>query len=320
MLLTLIALLSAVPGWADSCGSLIPASAGGSFPSEGQISLRWLGTANYELVYEDEVVLLDAYYDRGPRNRPVGITSESITRADAILIGHGHFDHISDAAAVARRTGAPVIGAESSIGFLRSVGVPAGQIRVVTGRGGEILRFKGFTVEPILAHHSVLSPPVVAKFRDAIGAVLGPPTEAEKAAESAIRARQSRDTTLETTGTLAYLFTFGGKFRIIFLDSAGPITGEERALMKRIGRTDAAIVAYQGQYLARAQIARTLPLIRLFNPSLYLPSHHDEIAGLFPDLGIEPLFMAIRDLLPHTKTIAPLYRSPICLDLTRNAR
>jgi hypothetical protein len=48
---------------------------------------------------------------------------------------------------------------------------------------------------------------------------------------------------------------------------------------------------------------------------LSLPSHHDEIAGLFPDLGVEPLFMALRDAMPQTKTIAPLYRSPICLEV-----
>jgi L-ascorbate metabolism protein UlaG (beta-lactamase superfamily) len=261
------------------------------------------------------VILLDAYYDRGPRNRPIGITAAAVTHADAILIGHGHFDHVSDAAVIARKTGAPVIGAEQSIGFLRSLGVPARQLRFVTGRGGEVLRFKGFTVEPILARHSILAGPVVAKFREAIAAVLGPPSDAEREAEIAIRARQSGDTTLETAGTLAYLFTFANEFRLIFLDTAGPITAEERALMKRIGQTDVAIVAYQGQYLARAQIANTLPLIKLFNPAIYLPSHHDEIAGLFPDLGIEPLFMALRDEMPQTSTIAPLYRSPICLEL-----
>jgi hypothetical protein len=75
-----------------------------------------------------------------------------------------------------------------------------------------------------------------------------------------------------------------------------------------------AIIAYQGQYLAEAQMAVTLPLIRLFRPNLYIPTHHDALAGYFPDLGVEPLFMAIRDQLPGTVTIAPLYLTAICLD------
>jgi hypothetical protein len=40
-----------------------------------------------------------------------------------------------------------------------------------------------------------------------------------------------------------------------------------------------AIVGYIGQYVAKRQIAATLPIIKLYNPGLYLPAHHDEIAG-----------------------------------------
>ena len=83
--------------------------------------------------------------------------------------------------------------------------------------------------------------------------------------------------------------------------------------MERIGGVDIAIVAYQGQILARPQVAAALPLVTLFHPQLYLPAHHDELAGLFPDLGIEPLLMAIRDDLPGTRAVATLYRTPICL-------
>ena len=81
--------------------------------------------------------------------------------------------------------------------------------------------------------------------------------------------------------------------------------------MARIGGTDLSIVAYQGQYLAERQVAATLPLVKLFHPSLYLPAHHDAIAGLFLDIGVEPLLMAIRDELPGTTTMSPLYRTPV---------
>jgi L-ascorbate metabolism protein UlaG (beta-lactamase superfamily) len=297
------------------CSNLVPAAVGGPTSPASVIQLRWLGTANYELVYGKTVVLLDAYYDRGPRNRPIGLRPDAITRADLILVGHAHFDHISDAAAVAIKTGSLVVGAPLSIKVVRDLGVPSVQTRLVTGRGGELLRFEGFTVQPILARHSVLAPAVLAKFRAAIREVIGPPTAADSLAEAAIRRRGSPDPGVETEGTIAYLFTFDTGFRLLFLDSAGPITDEERAVMAKIGRTDVAIVAYQGQYVARAQIAVTLPLLQLFRPETYIPAHHDEIAGLFLDLGLEPLFLAIREQLPGTKTISPLYLTPMCFSL-----
>src|SRR5688500_5564176 len=89
-----------------ACSSLTPAAAGGPLAADSFITLRWLGTANYELTHGNTVVLLDAYYDRGPRNRPIGLAPSSISRATVIFIGHAHFDHISDAATVARKTGA----------------------------------------------------------------------------------------------------------------------------------------------------------------------------------------------------------------------
>jgi beta-lactamase family protein len=282
--------------------------------------LRWLGTANYELAYQDQVVLLDAFFNRGPRNRSIGLTAETIKHADLILIGHAHWDHIADAAAIAERTRALVVGAASATAVVLTAGLPVDQTRTVTGRGGELLQFKGFTVEPVLAHHSILQPTVLAKFGEALAGVDSGPSGAEAAAEATMKSRGSDDPTVGSEGTLAYLLTFDTGFRLIWLDSAGPITEEERSLMARVGQTDVAIVAYQGQYLAERQIATTLPLVRLFQPRLYLPAHHDELAGLFLDIGVEPLLMALRDELPATRRMAPLYRSPICLSARPAAR
>jgi L-ascorbate metabolism protein UlaG (beta-lactamase superfamily) len=266
------------------------------------------------VAYEDQVILLDAFLDRGPRNRPIGVTPERIKQVNLILIGHAHWDHIADAATIARGTGALVVGASSAVQTVIGAGVPPGHTRIVNGHGGEVLQFGRFTVEPVLAHHSILKPGVLGKFNEAMVAVDSGPSPEDAAAEARIKARGSDDPTIESEGTLAYVLTFDTGFRLIWLDSAGPITEEERRLMERIGGVDVAIVAYQGQFLARPQIAVTLPLVRLFNPRVYLPAHHDALAGLFPDLGIEPLFMAIRDALPDTRAIAPLYRTPVCFD------
>jgi len=298
-----------------ACDELTPAAVGGLMPKKPFLTLRWLGTTNFELAYGQTVALLDSYYDRGPRNRSIGVSPAAITRADLIFIGHGHFDHISDAAAIARKTDALVVGAPLSIQVVLDAGLPRAQTRTVTGSGAEVLEFPDFTVKAVLAQHSVLSRPAMTKFGELAGELLPPPTPEEVEAERVIEERGSSDPGVRTQGTLAFLFTFKSGFRLLFLDSAGPVTESERQLMRRIGETDVAIIAYQGQYLAQAQMAVTLPLIKLFRPRLYIPAHHDALAGYFPDLGVEPLLTAVREELPGTKTIAPLYRSPICISI-----
>ena len=46
-------------------------------------------------------------------------------RADLIIIGHGHFDHMADAASIAVRTGALVVGAPVTTEKLLTQAVPA---------------------------------------------------------------------------------------------------------------------------------------------------------------------------------------------------
>ena len=304
-----------------ACRSLTPTAIGGATPPRSVLSMRWLGTTNFEIVYRNQVILMDAYYDRGPRNRSIGFTPSQVTRANAIYLGHGHFDHMSDAVSVAAQTHAPVIGAPTATAKAMELGLPAAQAITVTGKGGEIQHYDGFTVEPILAQHSNLSPTVLGAFQAAITAAIGAPTPEQSAAEAAILARGTFDQRVITEGTIAYLFTFDNGFRLIYRNSAGPITPYETAAMARIGgSTDVAIVAYIGQYAAERQIAATLPIVKLYHPKLYLPAHHDEIAGTFLDIGTEPMFMAIRDSMPGTKAVSPLYREPVCIHITPNLR
>ena len=72
----------------------------------------------------------------------------------------------------------------------------------------QLLRFARFTVEPVLAHHSILKPSVLARFQETLAAVDSGPAAAAAAAEAAIEARGSSDPTIGSEGTLAYLITF----------------------------------------------------------------------------------------------------------------
>src|SRR5712691_1957453 len=90
----LVACTQAHSAGADACRSLVPTAMGGPMlRGPNKIMLRWLATSNYELVYRGQVFLLDAYFERGPRNRPTGIVPGDVRQTDAIFIGHAHFDH-----------------------------------------------------------------------------------------------------------------------------------------------------------------------------------------------------------------------------------
>ena len=212
-----------------ACQSLTPVSVGGPAPKDPEtVVVRWLGWTNYEVAYRNDVFLLDAYYDRGPRMHPIGVAPADLKKANAIFIGHAHFDHMSDAATVAKQTGAPVIGASFASEVLAKGGVPAKQFTAV--KGGEVMQYPGVTVEAALGHHNVIATTVPEGFLDKQAAALEttslqkPLTDVEKQQLDAIRARGSRDPKISTDGVINYLFTFGNGFHLLFADSPGPIT------------------------------------------------------------------------------------------------
>jgi hypothetical protein len=104
-----------------------------------RISLDWLGCATFRLSRGDDLVIfLDSYIDRVPSASPTGVQTSSIERADWILVGHSHFDHLWGAERVALRTGATIIGSYESIRIMAEQGVPDGQLMPVSG--GERVR------------------------------------------------------------------------------------------------------------------------------------------------------------------------------------
>jgi L-ascorbate metabolism protein UlaG (beta-lactamase superfamily) len=300
----------------DACTSLIPAAMGGPIPTDKNvIGLRWLSTSNYELTYHGQVFLLDAYFERGPRNRPTGVVPAEVKRADAIFLGHAHFDHMSDAVPIAQRTKAKVYGAQITIETALKLGLGPDQSHVVVG--GDTLKLPDLTVDTALAQHSTLKPEVLEALGKLFDLDARPGTPAELAAEKDIRAKGTFAPEVITQGTIAYAFTFDTGFKLVWINSAGPVTDGDRALAQKLGPVDIAIVAYQGHPVAETQVPFTLDLVKLFRPRIYLPAHHDEIFGSFIDLGVEPLFEAIQDALPRTQTIAPLHRRPMCFDIRK---
>lgn len=309
-----------------ACKSWTPACIGGPLSNDSHLlTVRWMGGANIELTYKGQVILLSAYFNRGPRAHSIGFTAEQVNRADAIFLGHGHFDHMSDAAQVALQTGATVYAPKFAYEKLLTQGVDPSQLQYV--HSGDVFHFHGFTVEAFHILHSgvppaVQNPPAVqAAFSNLVASMYGNPTPEEKAAEDAIKAKGASDPAIRTEGVVAYLFTFGKDFRFVFYDSANPtLTDEAKAIMARIGgRTDVTTLAYQGGP-AEYAIPYDMPEIKLFNPRFFFPNHHDMGPGAYLDMTFEPLAEAIMKELPDTTPFSLLYRQPACFNVEKEGK
>ena len=103
-----------------------------------KITLDWLGCATFRLVLDETVVFLDAYMDRVPSAPPVGMGTADVRKADFVLVGHAHFDHLSGAEVIARNTGARIIGSNETARIMRKEDIPDGQL--LRAQGGERFR------------------------------------------------------------------------------------------------------------------------------------------------------------------------------------
>jgi L-ascorbate metabolism protein UlaG (beta-lactamase superfamily) len=116
-------------------------------------TLEWLGTATFRLTIGQLVVFLDAYMDRVPAAPPVGLSAKEVTRADFVLVGHSHFDHLAGAEVIAANTGAVIIGSNESCRVMRERGVPEAQLK--PSQGGERYRLaEGVTVRVFPSLHA----------------------------------------------------------------------------------------------------------------------------------------------------------------------
>ena len=70
------------------------------------VQITWLGHSSFQIgLASGEVLLLDPWL--GNPNYPAG---HAITRVDAILVSHGHFDHIANTVALAKEHSSTVVG------------------------------------------------------------------------------------------------------------------------------------------------------------------------------------------------------------------
>ena len=110
-------------------------------------AITWLGHSAFRVRTPGGVeILFDPWYTGNPKFPEAARPS----KADLILVSHGHSDHVTDAAAMARQTGATVVGIFEVVSWLGSKGVQAIE---PMNKGGSITA-KGLRITMTEAIHS----------------------------------------------------------------------------------------------------------------------------------------------------------------------
>jgi L-ascorbate metabolism protein UlaG (beta-lactamase superfamily) len=124
---------------------------------------RWLGVAGLEFTHDDYTLLIDPFFTR-PGKAAVAtgrrvetnarLVAQHISRADALLVTHSHYDHLMDAPEVLRRTGARAFGSPNTCALLALNGIPGGQMQSI--KVGERVELGPFTVDVFPNSHTVI--------------------------------------------------------------------------------------------------------------------------------------------------------------------
>jgi reactive intermediate/imine deaminase len=308
--LALMATLAAPVAQATAQGAP-PAKAAAPALKPGELRLTYLGNAGWEITDGKTVVLVDPFLSQFARWKPgaapdgpdpqalyapdTALINAHVSRADYILITHGHSDHALDAGYIARRTGAVVVGHETAANLARAYGVPEQQL--ITVLGGEDYDFETFSLRVVPNIHSALDDK--RYFNNGRG-IAG-------TAPRGLKAPLRRIDYVEG-GNLAYVVRMAGH-EVLAMGSMNYIEREMVGL-----RPDVALIGANSQRLEIFDYTGRL-LRALGHPALVIPSHADAYGNPRPTaaaLADRRKFEAeVRAAAPRSRYLYPTWFEPV---------
>lgn len=131
---------------------------------DSAVTITWMGVSTLLVVDGSSALLTDGFFSRpslldvaarriSPSSTRIddALTRAGITRLDAVLPVHTHYDHALDSAVVSGRTGATLVGGASAANIARGQGLP--EDRIVVAEPGAELAFGSFDVRLFESEH-----------------------------------------------------------------------------------------------------------------------------------------------------------------------
>lgn len=223
------------------------------------MEFTWLGTAGFIVKSNEGEIAFDPFLSRG-KGEPSPFNVKSFQNTEAILVGHGHFDHTYDIPKIVENSDVKVFAPGLTGKILNIRGVPSK--RLIHANNKEIL-LKNLKVRAFHSSHVKFDMPLVLStlHRCGIMGCLG----------------SCHLGVLYPKGLVqTYLFQNKGK-KILFMSSAG--ANENELKIYRDLEVDYFLAPLQGHSQIQAIAAKMASIIK---PKVIIPHHHDDF---FPPLS-----------------------------------
>jgi len=258
----------------------------GALPRD-EVHLVWVTVSTFAAALDGHVVLFDAYLHKGEQQRAyVPATTEDLIalHPEAILLGHGHYDHGQLAGPIAAATGAVLVGTQ---GHCDQASADAGKRLSCVVAFGPTAKFgdtRAISVLPgvcstaVLHVHSAAEPPDLE--RDLTNPAVGVPDPSV-----ILEHPPGPGTTLfapgDEHGTVLYQLRIG-HFTLTMNDSSGPL--KEQApevfdVLRGLYPTDVHVGALVSFNNPTNGLRDAAMYIDALTPKVFVPNHHDFIGG-----------------------------------------
>lgn len=145
-----------------ACESVAPTTAAASAATSAasaatapKVEVMWLGQATFRITSPGgKVIVTDPWLRTNPLTPAEFKTLENFRKIDALLVTHGHFDHIADAPALAQMYNVPVRGPGDLLNTVMTLGVLPANLLPRMNKGGTVEATPGVKVTAVRAEHS----------------------------------------------------------------------------------------------------------------------------------------------------------------------
>jgi len=121
----------------------------------GRTEVVWLGQSAFKITTpQGKVIVTDPWLKTNPLTPERYKRPDAFDRIDVLLVSHGHFDHIADAAALAQRHDVPVRAPGDLNQTLTTLAVLPPKLLPRMNKGGTIEPAPGIKVTAVRAEHS----------------------------------------------------------------------------------------------------------------------------------------------------------------------